>query len=178
MSAGYLDNALRAATRALEDVVAPAVDPDNPLANEQLRLVLRFLALMQQRADFVEPRQRAELRAALALAQGVAPHAPGCGSDLAAALARAQGDAERLLGMQGADGQQLQQAADRLDAHVACTVRSAVRLDEASRQAIERAVLAGSARVLALRRAWLAPLALDPEPASVPDLHTLLRTDG
>lgn len=175
MSTPYLDNALRAATRALQDVVAPAVDPGNPLAQEQLKLVLRFLSLVQLRSDQVAARQRAELQAAAELAHGVAPHAGGCPADLRAALAGALADAQQLLARVDADGPTLQHVANQLDALVASLVRHAPQLADADARALQRAVLAGSARVLALRRAWLAPLALDPEPATVPDLATLLR---
>ena len=41
--ADHEENAIRAAIKALSQVVAPAVDPSNPLAVEQLRLVVQFL---------------------------------------------------------------------------------------------------------------------------------------
>ena len=50
------DNPLRAAVKSLTDVVAPALDPTNPLANEQLRLVCRFLEYTRLRAAYLPER--------------------------------------------------------------------------------------------------------------------------
>ena len=43
--ADVTDNGLRAAVKALTDVVAPSIDPTDPLAKEQLRLVVDFRGL-------------------------------------------------------------------------------------------------------------------------------------
>ena len=39
----HTDNNLRAAIKSLTDVVTPAVDPGDPMAREQLALVVAFL---------------------------------------------------------------------------------------------------------------------------------------
>ena len=46
------DNGLRAAVKALTDVVAPSIDPSDPLAKEQLRLVVDYLQFVRSRLDF------------------------------------------------------------------------------------------------------------------------------
>lgn len=47
--AEHADRALDAAVKALSQVVAPAVDPEDPLAVEQLRLVISWLPFHGQR---------------------------------------------------------------------------------------------------------------------------------
>ena len=168
------DNVLMAARRALEDVVMPSVDVGNPLANEQLRLVVRFLELVRQRAAHVAARQRAELVLALDLASAVQPVAAAAPAEVRDGLATAIDEARRLCQSNRIDGLAWRQAADRLDALVACTVRCAARFDDAPRRAVQHAVLVASKRTLDLRRAWYSPLGLDPEASSVPDLDAAL----
>src|SRR5215211_3836511 len=73
----HSDNALRAAIKALEEVVAPAVDPADPLAAEQLTLVIDSLRFLRERLDQLHDRARFELRHHLALAHAVADDATG-----------------------------------------------------------------------------------------------------
>ena len=44
-------NTLRAISKALTDVIAPAVDPKDPLANEQLRLVIDYVGCLLYTSD-------------------------------------------------------------------------------------------------------------------------------
>src|SRR3954452_4273924 len=53
-----MDNALGAAIRALEEVVAPAIDPADPLAAEQLVLVIDSLRFLRERLDHLHDRAR------------------------------------------------------------------------------------------------------------------------
>ena len=173
------DGMLNATVRALDELVAPSLDPANPLAQEQLRLVLRFLGLIRQRAGHEHRRQRAELALALAQAQALQAAAtpwpavlpPEVSARLAAALAAGRcafDDAD-------AEDAALQQAAQALDALAATLVRFAPAMPDAQALAVERQVLAGAEALLALRRAWFSPLGLDPEPASVPDFRHALQ---
>lgn len=171
---GPFDNVLGAAVHALEEVVCPALDPGNPLASEQLRLVCRFLGLVRQRANFVTDLQRAELHCARDLAHRIAPHAQACPGDVREGLTAALQLAELLLIKTSPTVADLRHASQQLDAHVSCVVRCAAQFPTPARQAVERAILEGSRRVLDLRRAWLSPLGLDPEPSTVPALEAVL----
>ena len=167
------DNILRAAERALDDVVAPSLDPANPLAREQLRLVIRFLDLVRRRAAFVAERQRAELGFALQRAQAVAPHVHRCPAEVSDGLEAARREAAQLLDVPaGIDV--MQRSARRLDALVTCVVRCAAGFEADAREAVERAVISASRSSLDLHRAWHAPLGLDPERATVPSLRAVL----
>ncbi|NDK91451.1 hypothetical protein GYA93_17985 [Gordonia desulfuricans] len=47
----HSENALRAVIKSLRDVVAPAVDPGDPMAQEQLALSLGTLEFLHSRLD-------------------------------------------------------------------------------------------------------------------------------
>jgi hypothetical protein len=173
------DAMLNAAVRALDELVAPGLDPANPLAQEQLRLVLRFLGLIRQRAGHEHRRQRAELAMALAQVQALqaaaAPWPAVLPGEVHARLVAALADGRSAFADADAEDAALQQAAQALDALAATIVRFAPAMPEAQRLAVERQVLAGAQPLLALRRAWFSPLGLDPEPASVPDFRQALQ---
>ncbi len=171
------DAALKAAGRALDEVVAPSLDPANPLASEQLRLVLRFLDLVRQRAAHEGIRLRAELALALQQAQSLQPlvRAPWIPAEVGTGLDLAVRAAQPLLLDALAESRSLQHAAQQLDALAAVAVRCAADAPDGERRALERLVLANASRMLALRRAWFAPLGLDPEPATVPDIEQALH---
>ena len=92
-SANPFDNVLRAAVRALAEVVAPSVDASDPLAQEQLRLVCKFLEMIRQRVGFVAEFHRAKLTFALDLAAAVSAHAGPCPEEVREGLVAACRDA-------------------------------------------------------------------------------------
>ena len=177
-AANPFDNALRAAVRALNEVVAPSVDAANPLAREQLAIVCKFLETMRQRAGSIGDLHRADLELALGLAVAVADHVSACPAEVREGLAAARQEGGDLVRSPGASGDELQRAAARLDALLSGVVRCARALEPAARQAIERAVLAGSDRRVELRRAWHAPMGLDPDMKSVLPLADVLRGEA
>ncbi len=169
------DNILRASNRALEDVIGPCLDPANPLAQEQLRLVCRFLDFVRLRSASSQARLRAELVLAAALAQQLAPFFSRTPEVLQTHLHAATGDAEALLAASAPDEGQLKLTTERLNAAVSALTRLAAAFEPGASAEIDRAVLASSRHVIELQRAWFAPLGLDPEAASVPELDQLLR---
>ena len=78
----YTDNSFRASIKALEDVVAPALDPSNPLAAEQLRLVSGFLRFFQERRHALAEYERAELAWHVDLLETLAGTLPSSETDL------------------------------------------------------------------------------------------------
>ena len=59
--ANHADNDFRAAAKSLLDVVAPAIDPANPLARQQLKLVVDWLDFYRSRLPYNQDRERLEL---------------------------------------------------------------------------------------------------------------------
>lgn len=167
-------NALRAAARAMEEVVLPAIDAQHPLAREQAGLVLRSLRLFEQRLDDAFQRNRFELARACELGRALlAPSfavSPAITEALRAAVATGQG----LLESTSARPSALQAATGALGQVTTALLRTlAAARPEASRQA-GRLVLEQSGAWLDMQRAWFLPQGWEPDPSAVPPLATLL----
>lgn len=167
-----IDNDLKAMAKALRDVVAPAVDAANPIAQQQLKLVIEGLDFLQQRAPQVWRLAAFELSAQTALARQLLAVAPASSG---AALAQALQAAETAHSVAQQGPPVVQQAVTGLEDAMAQLVRDAATMDAAPRQAIERLVVAGSRRWLVAQRAWYAPLSIEPDPAALPSLDDALR---
>lgn len=129
------DNALLASLRALEDVIFPALDPAQPLANEQLQLVCKFLKFMRQRVGYSGDLARAGLDVARSLALGLLPHIGDAPPELREGLGGAIARANRLLSLADAQDGELHAAAHQLDTLNSCITRYAVELPQ---QAVKR----------------------------------------
>ena len=88
---------LHAALRALEDVVAPAVDPSSAQARDQMRLVVDYLRFLSQRLDHLPERHRFELAHHLQLARSLKKTAPpGASADLESAITQGEAVSTRI----------------------------------------------------------------------------------
>ncbi len=154
---------LRAALKSLKEVVAPAVDPANPLAVEQLRMVCSFLGMVCEQLPLRGERIRFDLRSAIGLAEALTPAAMACGDDVATALAAALTPAVALAAAPGAAEGDIQQATARLGAASSALIRASAGCDEHDRALVERAVLANAKPWLDVQRAWFAPVGFDSE---------------
>lgn len=169
------DNALRACIKALTETIAPALDPKDPLAGEQLRLVLGFLSFFRQRMPLMHAREAFELQHALGLAQRLCDDARHLSPELAAALEQAikQGLAVQQHPEPGLDA--LRNAAARLAAATSTLVRLCASATDAERATrVQRTVLDASRAWLDLRRAWFAPQGFEIHPDQVPVLDQVL----
>lgn len=98
--------------KAMTDVVLPAVDPNNKLAQEQARLVIGMLHLVAQRQPLMYRYDRDELSRFLALAdtlQAQAKDMPGAQAPLHA-LATVVENGEDVLDRAGAEPSELEMA--------------------------------------------------------------------
>jgi hypothetical protein len=159
---------LRAAARALQQVVAPALDAGNPLAVEQLQMVTRYLGLAAERLPWRHARQRRQVQQLHDAAQALHPAARACGGELEAALASAAANAAAALAGAETTEATLQQAGAALAAALSALVRESAVRDEATRRAVERSVLQAARPWAELQRAWFAPLGLDAEAEALP----------
>jgi len=162
----HSDNALRAAIKALEEVVAPAVDPADPQAAEQLALVIDSLRFLRDRLDHLHDRARFDLSHHLALAHAVAD------GELDAEIASAAAVYERP----GARTPELRASTARLAAALRTLVRDAATADEATRRRIERRIVEGERARIEADRAWHLPQGFDPDPSSVAPLEHALES--
>ena len=152
-------NALRGIVKTLSDVVVPAIPADDPLALQELKMVVRYLNFCRERIDHLYARARYELgfyaglaaKCAALLAQADTPRS----RELAGLIAQA----ELLLAQPGAPigalREQHQEIMTRLSTLLG-EVKDADTLAD-----LERIVVIGSAEITAFDRSWYAPLELE-----------------
>jgi hypothetical protein len=168
---------IQSVLKALTDVVLPAVDPHNKLAQEQLRLVIGTLSLMQQQLPLQFRFDCDELRRLLALCRQLQPLVPDRpGPRTAAAVLESQTRlAAGVLERAQAGPAEVEQAVRALRA---CSGELITQVFEAgepgSRQAVQDAVLRASREQLLRDRAWVLPQNWEPDPKVLPPLEVLI----
>jgi hypothetical protein len=167
----HTDVGLRAAIRALSDVVAPVVGPEHAQARDQLRLTIDYLAFVVERLPHLHQRDRFELSHHLAMAQTVQSALGGAAApQLMAAI-----DAGRdVLALAGPATSEVRQATADLSAAISAVVRDSAAMKAPLRREVERRVLQASKERIAFERAWYQPLGLDPDPHDVRPLAEFL----
>lgn len=173
--ADHTGTALLAAARALDEVVAPALDGRNPLAAEQLRLVSGVLAFVEQRVDYHYARSRFELLHYLRVAGTLRQHADACPPIIADALKRATAAASRLEADRCARTQDLHAATADLAAAISALVRAAGRADGTTARHVHAVVTAASRDFVDAQRAWFLPQGFEADPARLPSIDTALH---
>lgn len=171
------ENDLRAALKALNDVIAPSIDPADPLATEQLRLVVEYLDFLRSRVDFVADRNRFELAHNLDLADALASYAGSIDPALESQFHEAIDAGRIALNSSSVSVAETRRTAAVIAALVRELVRMAQACDAALRDRIERTVLEASGARIEFERAWFLPLGLDPAPGEVPSIEeAFIRT--
>ncbi len=164
--------------KALTDVVLPAVDPANKLAQEQARLVVGTLNLMAQQLPLRFRFDCDELSRLLQLADVLRKAAQG-GAGTAACverMGRAATAASRALEQAQAGPDAIGQAIRDLRAVTSQVVRSAyVECEGAALKRVEGAVLASSKEQLLRDRSWVLAQGWEPDPEAVPKIRNLLE---
>jgi hypothetical protein len=168
------ENGLRAAVKALTDIVAPAVSANDPLAIEQLRLVVDYLEFVRQRLDFLHDRDRFELEHHLAMARALIALTVPESDLIESALRSAIEAAEQALARPASSSPELKFAAATLAAAIRDLIRESAHFDAPTRQRLERCVLDASDARINFDRAWYLPLGFDPAAGEVPRLAQLL----
>lgn len=160
------ENDLRAAIKGLSDVVAPAVDPKDALANEQLRLVIDYLRFLRERIDLLGHRDRLELRQQVEAAQALIALDVADAPTAQALKAAAQAGAADLANGDAAPG-----ACKRSTAAIAAVIRdgtrSARQWPTAAARRWEACVLQSSLARIAFEQSWYLPLGFEPSPGEV-----------
>lgn len=168
------ENGLRAAVKALRDIVAPAISHADPLAIEQLRLVVDYLEFVRQRLDFFHERDRFELDHNLTMARALdALGVPGSDGTMAL-LGSAIQDGANAYALAAASSPALKSAAATLAAAIRELIRESAGFDAQIRRRVERCVLDATDERITFDRAWYLPLGFDPAGGDVPALADLL----
>lgn len=162
------DLALQAVLKSLTEVIAPAVDRGDKMAQEQIGLVVGLLTLISARLPIAFAYDCDELARLIELAKQIAPAA---GSDeLEAAVDRGAGTLERAL-VSPAD---LTAAIEDLRGVIGNAANTLPSRTDASGRAATRAVLDAASEQLLRERSWVLMQGWESDPATVPDLEALL----
>lgn len=166
----HTDTGLRAVIKSLNDAIAPAIDPSDPLANEQLKLVTHYLEFLRNRLEYLHDRERFDVAHHLAIGRQIlSAGAPADHPDVAA-LRDAVDAARQRLGDPATSTRVLKAHAANLAARIARVVDDAPAFDPAVRRRIELCVVDAMQERVAFERAWYLPLGLDPRPDTAPNL--------
>lgn len=169
---------LKAAIKALTDVVLPAVDPNNKLAQEQGHLAVGMLSIALERLPLLYRYDRDELKRQLALAarlQALTAGTPGAEAERAA-LADGAAQGSELLDRAGAEPGALEASNGDLRARIGALVTALYAGNDPATLKDVSAVLLASGREQLLReRAWLIGQGWEPDPAAVPSIESLLE---
>lgn len=166
-------NTLTAAIKSLTDGVQPAVDRTDPLATQQLALVIDYLKFLRERIPYLNTRARIELRAAQELAWALRPHVFDVDAEAGPRLDDALNWGEARV-TDVVPLTVVEEATARILAVVREIARSAAEAAPAVRCDIARAVLEDSERMSDFYRSWYLPTGFDPYPDQVRDLEDIV----
>lgn len=161
------DLQLQVAMKALAETVAPAVDPTNSVAKEQLNLAIGTLGIVRSRLPYVRAFVRRQSQDAIAIAEKIA-------SIVGASAAGSIGGAV----------EKMQQTLRDPEADVFAIENARSELVSASCAAIEAAPASPQLQALILNdteasvnrlRAWYIGSGFDPDPKSLKPLEEMLR---
>jgi hypothetical protein len=175
--ADYTDNALLASIKALDQVVLPAVDPADPLASEQLRLVSGFLKFLRSRLPHWHARHHFELGHYLDLARQLTEEASNVSGEVSLRLHAALELAQAVRTQEAPSIQNVREATEALAAPIAALSRLAAGASPALRRRVEQKVMAASKRWVDMQRAWFLPQGFELSPGDLPALEAALLSD-
>lgn len=170
------DGALQAAIKALEHAVMPAVNPADPLAGEQLRLVCGYLKLLRQRLNQVECRARFELEHHVQMARALAEAFKEAGGEPWARAQAALAEAQPLLDGPVHQPDAVRSTSAALASAISGLVRSVADAAPALQRQVELTVARHSRRWTDVQRAWFAPLGFELHAAELPPLEQALQS--
>lgn len=172
--ADHTTHVLGAAVKALTQVVAPSVDPRNPLAVEQLRLVALYLDFDAQQRPHERRRAWKDLSLQCELARQAGALLEATLPDLGRRLLQAVAQAEAQLRLPVAPASQWECLHGELAELLAEAIAAANGADAALRDAMESLVLSHAREQLLLHRVWFLPYGFEARPDSLPTLEGVL----
>ena len=168
---------LKSAIKALTDVVLPAVDANNKLAQEQARLVIGLLTLLGQQLPLQFRFDCDELARMVDYAQSLQALAAGGAETQAAGKALAgvqQAAAATLEGVKSSPDAVLQ-AVRALRTSTGAVISALQSDGDAAARAKAHALTLSMSKEQLLRdRSWLLMQGWEPDPKSIPAIDTLL----
>lgn len=168
---------IKSILKAMTDVVLPAVDPNNKLAQEQVRLCMGLLGLMAKQLPLQFRFDCDELARLSAYAAQLQEMAAG-GSQTQAACAALQdcrAQAATVLDRIKASPQDVENAVRALREATGSVITGVFHDGDAdAQQRVQKATLEMSREQLLRDRAWVITQGWEPDPKAVPPLDSLL----
>ncbi|MGH8516058.1 MAG: hypothetical protein ACREUE_01225 [Panacagrimonas sp.] len=171
------DLQIKSILKAMNDVVLPAVDPNNKLAQEQMRLCMGLLGLMARQLPLQFRFDCDELTRLAAYAADLQRVAVGGQQtrEAVAALAKSAVTANALLERAKVSPADIEQSVRTLRAATGTLISSVFADGDASAQdRVQKATLAMSREQLLRERAWVITQGWEPDPKSLPPIEELL----
>jgi hypothetical protein len=166
---------LQSVVKALIDTIAPAIDPSDHLAKEQLRLAASYVDFIRQRLHLIHARERYDLRHYVALANEIlAAGMPGDATSMVT-LRSTLATAVPIVSDPAALTDEIRSTALELAHAVAAAVQEAHRAHPNCSQRVDMAVLAATEDKLELERLWYQPVGFDPSPRRGRSLEECLK---
>jgi len=169
---------IQSVVKAMSDVILPALDPANPLAQEQARLCIGHLSVIAARLSLQYRYDCDELGRLLALARSV-QQLPGADALAPRSLTSVADGARRgedVLARARAEPGELVEAVQALRALTSQLLQEAFENDPSGRVSdeLQRLVMDASREQLLRERAWLKVQGWEPDPDGIPAIETLL----
>ena len=172
------DLQIKSILKAMNDVVLPAVDPDNKLAQEQVRLCMGLLGLMAKQLPLQFRFDCDELTRLTAFSSELQRIAAGAGAqtrEVLADLEKATAESSTLLERTKVAPGQIEQAVRVMREATGARISSVFRDgDEATQDRVQKVTLAMSREQLLRERAWVITQGWEPDPKAVPPIEELL----
>jgi hypothetical protein len=176
--ADHTDNALRAAIRALDEVIYDAIDPNHPLAHEQTKLVSKYLQLILSRQEYAHDRLQFDLSHYIEMAEHVKADANLVSPAISQALEETLAKALQLKQSSSARELDLRNCSQKLAAILTALVRTTSEANHELRKRIEKIILLDSKAFLDAQRAWFLPQGWEPKPELVPSIEQVFQIKG
>ena len=164
-----LDLQLSVMTRAMRDVVLPALPHSDSKAVEQASLVLAFLEMIREHAPLAARYEQAELRQYLELGRQLLPLLPA--DDALAQNVRAAIDRAASANAAGPEGDDAPAAIARLRAAIGELAASPLSHDGSAPSPVGRLILAAARRETTRERTWLVRTGFEPDPTVLPNVE-------
>jgi hypothetical protein len=165
-------NALRGLVKTLSDVVVPAIPADDPLALQELKMVVRYLSFARERVDHLYARARYELAFYSDLVAQLAEILGSSHGSEAKRLSDLRAGAAALLAEPGAPIDDLRSLNLEITSSISNLLGEVRDVEVLPR--LERAVVRASAEITAFDRSWYAPLKLERFPQQVRPLSSFI----
>jgi hypothetical protein len=162
---------LQAVSHCLSQIVAPAIENSNGVAQEQIAIAIGLLDFMAARLPDQFDFDCNELAGLIDLAEGLTRLGPQDGE-----AQNAIAQAKDVLARAKAGPSEIAATSRTMREGIRAAIDTLYARDGATRDALQKEVLTQGKRALTVERAWLSPLGFERGAQPLPPLETLLKS--